>query len=70
MITCLHKVLVGILDSERSHAVIIVALKCCAALVQATPYHRMKDGLISEVVRSTRKFLVHRGEPFLSFISL
>lgn len=67
VITCLHKVLVGILDNERNHAVIIVALKCCAALVQATPYHRMKDGLISELVRSTRKFLVHRGEMFCVF---
>ncbi|XP_049873203.1 HEAT repeat-containing protein 6 [Pectinophora gossypiella] len=60
VITCMHKVLVGILDSDRSHTVIIVTLKCCAALVQATPYHKMKDGLISELVRSTRKFLVHR----------
>ncbi|KAJ8722117.1 hypothetical protein PYW08_004519 [Mythimna loreyi] len=60
MITCLHKVLNSILESERSHAVIIVALKCCAALVQATPYHKMKEGLISQLVMSTRKFLVHR----------
>ncbi|XP_045773429.1 HEAT repeat-containing protein 6 isoform X1 [Maniola jurtina] len=60
IITCMHKILVGILDSERSHAVILVALKCCAALVQATPYHKMQEGLISELVRSTRKFLVHR----------
>ncbi|KAJ2949139.1 hypothetical protein O0L34_g6080 [Tuta absoluta] len=60
MITCMHKVLVSILDSERNHAVIIVTLKCCAALVQATPYHKMKEGLISELVRATRKFLVHR----------
>ncbi|CAH0398322.1 unnamed protein product [Chilo suppressalis] len=60
MITCMHKVLVSVLDSERSHAVIIVALKCCAALVQATPYHRMQGGLIRELIRSTRKFLVHR----------
>ncbi|KAG6456598.1 hypothetical protein O3G_MSEX009826 [Manduca sexta] len=60
VITCMHKVLVSILDTERSHAVIIVALKCCASLVQATPYHKMKEGLISDLVRSTRKYLVHR----------
>ncbi|CAH0715508.1 unnamed protein product, partial [Brenthis ino] len=60
IITCMHKILVSILDTERSHAVIIVALKCCAALVQATPYHKMQEGLISELVRSTRKFLVHK----------
>ncbi|XP_028176593.1 HEAT repeat-containing protein 6 [Ostrinia furnacalis] len=60
VITCMHKVLVSILDSERSHAVIIVALKCCAALVQSTPYHKMQEGLISELVRATRKFLVRK----------
>ncbi|XP_048478453.1 HEAT repeat-containing protein 6 [Plutella xylostella] len=59
-ITNLHKVLVSILDSERVASVNLVALKCCAALVQATPYHKMKEGLISELVRSCRKFLVHR----------
>ncbi|KAI8436833.1 hypothetical protein MSG28_010288, partial [Choristoneura fumiferana] len=60
IITCMHKVLTGILDSERSHAVILVALKCSAALVQATPYFKMNHGLISELVRSSRKFLVHK----------
>ncbi|KAG7308603.1 hypothetical protein JYU34_005823 [Plutella xylostella] len=59
-ITNLHKVLVTLLDSERVASVNLVALKCCAALVQATPYHKMKEGLISELVRSCRKFLVHR----------
>ncbi|CAG9102480.1 unnamed protein product [Plutella xylostella] len=59
-ITNLHKVLVTILDSERVASVNLVALKCSAALVQATPYHKMKEGLISELVRSCRKFLVHR----------
>ncbi|KAH9644896.1 hypothetical protein HF086_007984 [Spodoptera exigua] len=61
MIVCLHKVLTNILESERTHAVIIVALKCCAALVQATPYHKMKEGLITQLVMATRKFLVHRA---------
>ncbi|OWR52475.1 eg:34f3.4 protein [Danaus plexippus plexippus] len=60
IITCLHKILITILECERNHAVIIVALKCAAALVQATPYHKMQEGLISGIVRSTRKFLVHR----------
>ncbi|XP_041979377.1 HEAT repeat-containing protein 6 isoform X1 [Aricia agestis] len=60
IINCMHKVLVSILDTERGHAVILVALKCCAALVQATPYHKMQEGLITELVRATRKFLIHR----------
>lgn len=64
----MHKVLVSILDGERSHAVVIVALKCCAALVQATPYHRMQEGLLNEVVRATRKFLVHRGTTSAYFL--
>lgn len=69
-ITCMHRVLIGILDSERVYTVILVALKCCAALVQATPYYKMQEGLISELVRSTRKFLVHRGNHKISFVSL
>ncbi|XP_045498148.1 HEAT repeat-containing protein 6 [Colias croceus] len=60
IINCMHKILVDILNSERSHAVIIVTLKCCAALVQATPYHKMQEGLVSDLVKSTRRFLVHR----------
>ncbi|KAL4715902.1 hypothetical protein ACJJTC_013202 [Scirpophaga incertulas] len=60
VITCMHKVLVKILERERSHAIIIITLKCCAALIQSTPYHKMQEGLISEMVKSTRKFLVHR----------
>ncbi|XP_048004601.1 HEAT repeat-containing protein 6-like isoform X2 [Leguminivora glycinivorella] len=64
MIDCLHKVLTTILDSERSHAVVLVALKCCAALVQATPYYKMKAGLVSELVRASRKFLVHKSKRF------
>nr|XP_026499699.1 HEAT repeat-containing protein 6 isoform X1 [Vanessa tameamea]XP_026499700.1 HEAT repeat-containing protein 6 isoform X1 [Vanessa tameamea]XP_026499701.1 HEAT repeat-containing protein 6 isoform X2 [Vanessa tameamea] len=60
IVTCMHKILVGILECERSHSVIIVALKCCAALVQSTPYRKMQEGLIVELVRSTRKFLIHR----------
>ncbi|XP_035439500.2 HEAT repeat-containing protein 6 [Spodoptera frugiperda] len=60
MIVCLHKVLTTILDNERNRAATIVALKCCAALVQATPYHKMKEGLITQLVMSTRKFLVHK----------
>lgn len=60
MIDCMHRVLTCILDSERSHAVILVALKCCAALLQATPYYKMRAGLVSELVRASRKFLVHK----------
>ncbi|GBP30966.1 HEAT repeat-containing protein 6 [Eumeta japonica] len=59
-ILCMHKVLFGILEQERNHSVILVALKCCDALIQATPYHKMKNGLICELVRLTRKFLIHR----------
>ncbi|XP_053609751.1 HEAT repeat-containing protein 6 [Plodia interpunctella] len=60
VINCMHKALVSILGNERSHTVIIMALKCCAALLQATPYHKMRPGLIGELVKTTRRFLVHR----------
>ncbi|XP_047511457.1 HEAT repeat-containing protein 6 isoform X2 [Pieris napi] len=60
LVVRMHKILACILKCERSQVVSLVALKCCAALVQATPYHKMQDGLIAELVSCTRKFLVHK----------
>lgn len=60
VITCLHKVLTDILGSERTSTVIAPALKCAAALIQATPYHRLQPVLLCDLVKVARKFLVHK----------
>nr|XP_022905160.1 HEAT repeat-containing protein 6 isoform X1 [Onthophagus taurus]XP_022905161.1 HEAT repeat-containing protein 6 isoform X1 [Onthophagus taurus]XP_022905163.1 HEAT repeat-containing protein 6 isoform X1 [Onthophagus taurus]XP_022905164.1 HEAT repeat-containing protein 6 isoform X1 [Onthophagus taurus] len=38
-------------------------LKCFAALVQATPYHRLRPGLLTRNVRSLKRFLTCKDPP-------
>lgn len=47
---------------EMSVPVLIQALKCLSALVQATPYHRMSPGLITKVVRNVKPFIYYKGK--------
>lgn len=61
MIRELHKGLSKALQ-EMLASVLIQVLKCYAALVQATPYHRLPSGLITEVVRNVKPFIYYRGE--------
>lgn len=37
-----------------------MVLKCFAALVQATPYHRLAPGLITKVIRNVKSFTYHK----------
>ncbi|KAG5900627.1 hypothetical protein JTB14_005905 [Gonioctena quinquepunctata] len=46
--------------SEMSVPVLIQVLKCFAALVQATPYHRMSPGLVTKVVRNVKHFVYNK----------
>ncbi|XP_068633378.1 HEAT repeat-containing protein 6 [Battus philenor] len=64
MITCMHKILIDILNNERNHPALLCALKCCAALVQVTPYHRMQEGLISDLVLTVKRFLFNKDVSF------
>lgn len=47
---------------EMSVPVLIQALKCLSALVQATPYHRMPAGLITKIVRNVKPFIYYKGK--------
>nr|XP_023019529.1 HEAT repeat-containing protein 6 [Leptinotarsa decemlineata] len=58
-VTQLHKSLIAAMK-ERHVPVLIQILKCLAALVQATPYHRMSQGLLSKLVRSVKQFIYSR----------
>ncbi|KAF2895184.1 hypothetical protein ILUMI_10984 [Ignelater luminosus] len=55
----LHKNLILALN-ENSIPVLTQVLKCLAALVQATPYHRLTPGIISKVIRSIKVYIKHR----------
>ncbi|CAH2014448.1 unnamed protein product [Acanthoscelides obtectus] len=59
MITELHRSLSLILH-EISVPVLTQALKCYAALIQATPYHRMSSRLMTKVIRNIKPFLYHK----------
>ncbi|CAG9838730.1 unnamed protein product [Diabrotica balteata] len=45
---------------ETSVPVLIQLLKCLGALVQATPYHKMSQGLITKIVRNVKPFIYHK----------
>ncbi|VEN58079.1 unnamed protein product [Callosobruchus maculatus] len=59
MITELHRSL-SLTLHEMSIPVLTQALKCYAALVQATPYHRMSSKLMTKVIRNVKPFLYHK----------
>ncbi|KAJ8927250.1 hypothetical protein NQ314_020301 [Rhamnusium bicolor] len=46
--------------NEMSVPVLTQVLKCFAALVQATPYHRMSQGIITKVVRNVKRFIYYK----------
>ncbi|CAH0563740.1 unnamed protein product [Brassicogethes aeneus] len=55
----LHKGLCLALN-DFSIPVVTQILKCMAALVQASPYHKLPKGLITKVVRNTKPFIFHK----------
>ncbi|PNF19845.1 hypothetical protein B7P43_G12519 [Cryptotermes secundus] len=60
MVRELHQSLCLALPMENSIPVITQLLKCLAALVQNTPYHRLEPGLITRVVRNVKPHLRHK----------
>ncbi|CAG9863491.1 unnamed protein product [Phyllotreta striolata] len=59
MIKELHKGICLALN-ETSVPVLTQLLKCLAALVQATPYHKMEHGLLGKVVTNVKPFIYHK----------
>lgn len=61
MVKELHFTLSLILLAEKNVAVLTHALKCTAALVQGTPYERLKSGLATKLVRNCKPHIFHKG---------
>lgn len=61
MIKELHFTLCLILNGETNVAVLTHGLKCAAALVQGTPYTRLKTGLATKLMRNCRPYIFHKG---------
>ncbi|XP_050445036.1 HEAT repeat-containing protein 6 isoform X2 [Cataglyphis hispanica] len=60
MVKELHFTLSLILLAEKNVTVLTHTLKCTAALVQATPYERLKPGLATKLVRNCRPHIFHK----------
>ncbi|KAF7272429.1 hypothetical protein GWI33_014777 [Rhynchophorus ferrugineus] len=56
----LHRSLSIALVYQISVPVLALVLKCMAALVQATPYHRMNTGLVTDIIRNVKSLIYHR----------
>ncbi|KAL7292260.1 hypothetical protein TKK_0014206 [Trichogramma kaykai] len=56
----LHNTLSLLLSSEKSNTVLIQTLKCTAVLAKATPYTKLKTGLVTKLVRHCQAFLFHK----------
>ncbi|XP_060523367.1 HEAT repeat-containing protein 6 [Cylas formicarius] len=55
----LHRTL-NLALSDVSVPVLTQALKCVAALVQSTPYHKMAPGMIAKLARNVRAHVYHK----------
>ncbi|XP_043789120.1 HEAT repeat-containing protein 6 [Apis laboriosa] len=60
MIKELHFTLSLILNSETNMAVLTHGLKCAAALIQGTPYARLKTGLATKLMRNCRPYIFYK----------
>ena len=57
----LHLTLSLLLSSEKNAIVLTQGLKCASALIQGTPYHKLKPGLATKLIRHCRNNLFHKG---------
>ncbi|KAG7209059.1 hypothetical protein KM043_015216 [Ampulex compressa] len=61
MVKELHFTLSLILRPERNIVVQTHVFKCLAALIQGTPYARLKPGLLTKLMRDCRLYLFHKS---------
>lgn len=62
MITRMFHKLSEALARERSLLVVTQILKCLTVLIQGTPFHRLKPGIIDEAITNVRRLVYHKGE--------
>nr|CAD7260754.1 unnamed protein product [Timema shepardi] len=60
MVRELHRSLCLAVIAENSLSVLTQLLRCLAALVQNTPYHRLAPGLVTRVVSIVCRFITHK----------
>nr|XP_050863455.1 HEAT repeat-containing protein 6 isoform X1 [Vespula vulgaris] len=60
MVKELHFTLSLVLNTEKNAAVLTHLLKCIAALIQGTPYAKLKPGLATKLIRNCRSHIQHK----------
>ncbi|XP_001604646.2 HEAT repeat-containing protein 6 [Nasonia vitripennis] len=60
VITEIHFTLSLLLSTERNIVVLTQGLKCATALIQGTPYSKLKPGLATKIMRHARYHLLHK----------
>uniref|UniRef100_A0A1B0CTX9 HEAT repeat-containing protein 6 n=1 Tax=Lutzomyia longipalpis TaxID=7200 RepID=A0A1B0CTX9_LUTLO len=59
MVVQLYQVLLQALNTESLTPLIVQILKCFNILIPATPFHRLKSGIITKLVEKIRKLIHH-----------
>lgn len=55
-----YRILTKALSGESHVAVIIQLLKCFSSLIQATPFHKLETGMVTNLVKYIRKLVHHK----------
>jgi len=63
----LHRCLCLALSAESSVLVLTQLLRVISVMVQNTPYHRLRVGLLSKIISSIRAFVRHSGNRYYFF---
>lgn len=60
MVATTYKMLTKVLSTEMHISVTIQLLKCFSSLIQATPFHRLDRGLVTNFVKYVRLLIYHK----------
>lgn len=60
MIIAIYEGLSQALAGENSLPVLTQVLKCLACLIQATPFHKWRNGFVSNFVKYVRRLVYHK----------
>lgn len=66
MISTIYAILTESLSGESSLQVLFSILKCLSVLIQVTPLHKLRNGIVTKFVVEIRKLVYHTG--FYQFI--
>lgn len=66
----LHLLLGEALATQRHVPTLVATLKCVVACVQATPYAKLGGALLTGIIASVKKLLLHRGKIYCTLTAV